>query len=591
LTKPVKSETFAQAIRGAIHTHVVAQALAQHLPLLDACRRLMRATCKGLEWDFASIWVPSDGERMRCYETWARSGYNSTPFKDATRALDVTPGTGLPGRVGGGGSPEWIPDLSVEANFPRAPFAVASGLRSGFAVPFGAEGEVFAVLEFFSRSHRAPDLALLELFATSGAQMSEQVLRRRADQRALSAEAAKRSISVTLNAIMECAPALIIAVNEHGTIQFVNRDAAPYKREQMVGRDWPPHIPGANDDGQRAYLHRVLATGIAETYESNVVATEGTSWFTTHIGPMRDNDRVIGAVLVSQDVTELKNSQREVAAAQRLATVGTMAAGVAHEINTPVQFVNDSILFLRDAARDVFALVAKLQSMRRVVADEQPSVQLQGEISATLAQEQEIDLEYLNENVPNAFQRCLEGMERITTIVRSMKEFSHPAQREMAPVDLNRALQNTLTIARGEYKYVADLEVDLGEIPLVTCHINEINQVILNLVVNAAHAIGDVVSGTDRKGTITVRTRQQGEQVVISINDTGTGIPAAIAPRIFEPFFTTKEVGKGTGQGLALVWAVVREKHGGNVTFESKVGQGTTFFLQLPIAGKPSPQH
>ncbi len=166
-----------------------------------------------------------------------------------------------------------------------------------------------------------------------------------------------------------------------------------------------------------------------------------------------------------------------------------------------------------------------------------------------------------------------------------MKEFSHPAQKEMAAVDLNRAIQSTLTVARGEYKYVADLETDFAELPPVTCHVNDLNQAVLNIVVNAAHAIGDVVKGTDNKGLIKVATRRDGDMVVISITDTGGGIPEHVGHRIFEPFFTTKEVGKGTGLGLAIAYAALTKKHGGSLTFESKLGEGTTFFLRLPLGG------
>jgi signal transduction histidine kinase len=167
-----------------------------------------------------------------------------------------------------------------------------------------------------------------------------------------------------------------------------------------------------------------------------------------------------------------------------------------------------------------------------------------------------------------------------------MREFAHPARKEMAPVDLNRAITNTLTIARNEYVHLAELETDLRELPLVTCHVDQINQVVLNLVVNAAHAIGEVFRSNGVKGRLTVGTRMDGEDVVISVGDTGTGIPEAIREHIFEPFFTTKDVGKGTGQGLALAWTLVTEKHGGTLSYETALGKGTTFFVRLPRAGK-----
>jgi len=200
--------------------------------------------------------------------------------------------------------------------------------------------------------------------------------------------------------------------------------------------------------------------------------------------------------------------------------------------------------------------------------------------------EDDADLPYLLENLPKALDRALEGLSRVTTIVRSMKEFAHPDQREMTASDLNQAINNTLVIARNEYKYVADVTLELEEIPLVRCHLGEVNQAILNIVVNAAHAIGDVVKDSDQRGRITVRTQREGDAVVLSIADTGGGIPVDIRDRIFDPFFTTKGVGKGTGQGLAIARSVIREKHGGELGFETELGKGTTFFIRLPIDGK-----
>jgi PAS domain S-box-containing protein len=290
-------------------------------------------------------------------------------------------------------------------------------------------------------------------------------------------------------------------------------------------------------------------------------------------------------VVIGRDVTVEQQMQTELACAQRLAAVGTLAAGIAHEINTPIQFVNDSLHFLRDAAHDTFGVLKKLQAVHRLAVRSASPAELGDSLTAAQEAQDEADLTYVQENVPKAFDRCLDGLGRVATIVRSMKEFAHPAQKDMAATDLNRAIQNTLTISRNEYKYVAEVRTEFGDLPPVTCHVNDINQVVLNVVVNAAHAIGDVVKGSDRKGAITVHTRRDGECVLVSITDTGGGIPEAVRHRIFEPFFTTKQMGQGTGQGLALAWAIVREKHGGSLTFETTIGKGTTFFIHLPIDG------
>jgi signal transduction histidine kinase len=194
------------------------------------------------------------------------------------------------------------------------------------------------------------------------------------------------------------------------------------------------------------------------------------------------------------------------------------------------------------------------------------------------------DNEDLKRELPPARDRVVDGLARIAEIVRSMKEFSHVDQREMARIDLNRAINSTLVIARSEYKYVAEVKTDFQDLPLVTCHGGQVNQVVLNLVVNAAHAIADnnKARGTTEKGLITVTTRIENGFAVISIGDTGGGIPEAIRKRIFEPFFTTKEVGRGTGQGLSIAHNVIKA-HGGKLDFVTELGKGTTFNVRLPL--------
>ena len=272
----------------------------------------------------------------------------------------------------------------------------------------------------------------------------------------------------------------------------------------------------------------------------------------------------------------------ELRQAQKLESVGRLAAGVAHEINTPVQFVSDSVHFVQDAMRDFTVALDKFRALHRLVVEGAPVEQAAQDAADA---EESADLPYLMENVPKALDRSLEGLGRVATIVRSMKEFVHPAQTAMSPVDLNHSIESTLTIARHEYKLVADLETHLGELPPVTCLGGELNQVVLNLLVNAAHAIADKVAGTDARGLITVSTTLEGDHVVIAVKDTGAGIPEAIRERIFDPFFTTNDVGKGTAQGLALARSVVVYKHHGELTFESRVGEGSTFFVRLPLGG------
>ena len=280
------------------------------------------------------------------------------------------------------------------------------------------------------------------------------------------------------------------------------------------------------------------------------------------------------------DVTELRRLGRELAAAQKLESVGRLAAGVAHEINTPVQFVSDNVQFVRTSMTELAAVIHAYQGLRLAVesaSDVTAAAQLAGNA------ERAADLDYILENAPQALDSSIEGLRRIATIVRSMKEFAHPDQAHKTLTDLNQAIRSTLIIAHNEYKYVAELDAEYGELPAIPCYAGEINQVVLNLLVNAAHAIADVVKDTGGLGRLKVRTRLDGNEVEISIADTGTGIPEAARDKIFDPFFTTKEVGKGTGQGLAIAHSVIVKKHGGTLRFETECGKGTTFFVRLPI--------
>ena len=291
------------------------------------------------------------------------------------------------------------------------------------------------------------------------------------------------------------------------------------------------------------------------------------------------DSEAVGLICVAQDLSVHRRLEAELRQAQKLEAIGRLASGIAHEINTPVQFVSDSIYFVRDGTKDLLSLVEKY---RAVHSDSRSAAPASDALAALRAAEEEIDLPYIVARLPRAVDRALEGLSRIATIVRSMKIFAHPDQRLMAPVDLNQAVQSTLMVACNEYKYVAELETEFGDLPPVKCHAGEVNQAVLNLIVNAAHAIADHAKEGE-KGLIRVRTRREGDSAVISISDTGGGIPSSIRDRIFDPFFTTKEVGRGTGQGLSVARSVIVEKHHGRLSFETELGRGTTFEVRLPL--------
>jgi signal transduction histidine kinase len=288
------------------------------------------------------------------------------------------------------------------------------------------------------------------------------------------------------------------------------------------------------------------------------------------------------------DVTEARRMVRELAQGQKLESVGRIAAGVAHEINTSVQFISDSVRFVRHALRDVPHALA---DYRALAAGALSGKDVTAAAKKAAETDEAADVDYFLKNAPDALDRALEGIGRMGSVVRSMTEFAHPDSRTKADIDLNRAIRTTLNMARNEYKSVAELETDFGDIPTVHCHAGDINQVVLNLVLNAAHAISDVVNGTSAKGCIAVRTRAIGGYVEISIRDTGDGIPEDVRGRIFEPFVTTKEVGRGTGQGLALSRGIVVDTLNGSLHFETETGKGTTFIIRLPVSDEALVTH
>jgi signal transduction histidine kinase len=283
---------------------------------------------------------------------------------------------------------------------------------------------------------------------------------------------------------------------------------------------------------------------------------------------------------------ELKRMQSQLVQAQRLEGIGSLAAGVAHEINTPIQYVTDNVTFLSKS-------VALLTNMSKAVTAVLDAADCAGmpEVEALRRAVDRRKLEFVLSQAPSALHHAREGLERIASIVVAMKEFAHPGSEEKVLVDLARAIETTLTVARSEWKYVATVETSFDPgVPPVLALRNELNQVFLNIIVNAAQAIEGVVGGRlDEKGTIRVTTRVQGPFAVVEVSDTGGGIPADIRARIFDPFFTTKPVGKGTGQGLAIAYNVVVAHHGGRIDVRSEVGVGTSFEISLPIDGVARP--
>ena len=391
-------------------------------------------------------------------------------------------------------------------------------------------------------------------------------------------EVALRDSQRRLQAITENLFEGILVVDVYGHIAFANPSA-----ERMLLKEGGERLAGRDvdtvfllRDGDRSLpfrdgpFARVAGGGEAETSEDGLIVTAdgrmlAVAWA---CAPLMEQDKRRGAIISFRDIRALKDAQREAFQASKLAGIGQLAAGIAHEINTPTQYIGDNLKFIAESFGALGAFLGRFR-------DATP------EIAAAFAA---ADLDYLVQEIPAAAEQSLQGVAQVSRIVLAMKEFSHPGEHDKVITDINRALENTLTVCRNEWKHVAEAMVELDpNLPRVSCLAGEMNQVFLNLIVNAAHAIA--AKGGGAPGTIRVATRRYQDMVEVAIADDGVGIKPEDRDRVFEPFFTTKEVGKGTGQGLAICHDVVVAKHSGQLFFESERGKGTTFFVRLPLEG------
>ena len=387
-------------------------------------------------------------------------------------------------------------------------------------------------------------------------------------------------------AILENASQGIITVNRDWKIQTVNPAAERIFRT-------------SSDNAINQKFHQFFAESSSE--KISICFNELETGPQDLVGLRQDGDEFIVELTTSQvrnsdeslliamirDRTSRVQLESQLALAQKLESVGQLAAGIAHEINTPIQFVGDNIQFLADAFKGIEAQLEYCQRLE----DEFNSQSLPEEVfPSKLMQEKKehadsIGLDFVRNEIPISIEQSIFGIERVATIVQAMKEFSHPGQSEPIAVDINSALDSTVTVARNEWKYVATIETDYErDLPIVMGFPGDLNQAFLNLIVNAAHAIAENGLPQNEMGRISIATRSLEGFVEIQVSDNGCGIEQGHQQKIFEPFFTTKQVGKGTGQGLSIVHAVIAEKHKGKIEVESKLGIGTTFIILLPAA-------
>jgi signal transduction histidine kinase len=415
-------------------------------------------------------------------------------------------------------------------------------------------------------------------------------LRRGVMLRAQAAQTEKR-----LQAIVEANPDLVAMADVH-TRQLLYLNKAG--REILkLGEKEDVAALGLDDIHPSAALERISGEIIPTAIQKGVWTGEATLLtrakvevpaFQVVVAHKSQEGCVEFLSMIAHDLTSRKQGERErhqmeiqLRHAQKLESIGQLAAGIAHEINTPTQFIGDNLRFLQDLFIDLVVLLGQFNLLLRDARTHSFAPERTDEIEKTI---QNINLANLESEIPQSIAQALSGVHRVAKIVQAMKDFSHPGADAKILFDINRAIESTLTVCRSEWKYVADLRTDFDQtLPLISCLPGEFNQVILNIVINAAHAIADKEGGK-AKGIIGVSTRRHGDGVEIRVSDTGTGIPEAARGRIFDPFFTTKEVGRGTGQGLAIARSVIVDKHRGEISFETEMGRGTTFVIRLPQA-------
>jgi PAS domain S-box-containing protein len=557
----------------------VTELLAGADSVREVISQVLETICLNLGWDVGELWwLKEEGDGLRRLENWHRPELDLKKFGRFGTEWMTSEFMGLPDRAF---SSRQL--VCVDGDSDYTGIGVAEGeqpdrLCSAIAFPILVDGGVHGVIQVLAFHRRRRGEHESRFLQDLGELIGQLVERKEAQQ-----EASERLR--LMRELIDSTEAAIYAKSREGRYLLLNRravDILHLDRDYAIGKTDFELFP----EKFAALLSKVDQSVWDQDedieLEELVPFEDGPHTFLSLKFLLRDATRKPYALCgISTDVTRMKDLENRLRDAQRLEAIGQLAAGVAHEINTPTQYVSDNTRFLEDAFRDLTVFTRKSKELIAAVQKGVVSPELTQEVVSTM---ERADVDFLQEEIPLALRQSLDGLERVATIVRAMKEFSHPG-KEKTLVDLNRSIESTITVTRNEWKYVADVVTDFdASLPLVFCTPTDFNQAILNMIVNAAHAIGDVGNGSENKGVITIRTRSVGEWVEVTVEDTGVGIPEENQSKVFEPFFTTKEVGRGTGQGLSIVHRVVTRQHGGTISLTSEVGRGTTFVVRLPLA-------
>ncbi len=392
------------------------------------------------------------------------------------------------------------------------------------------------------------------------------------------------------NLILSALPSVLIIVNADRVIMewtggaehvfgVTANDAVGNRIEQVaLGVNWNEIDPALD-----ACLLKGQTMRLDDCRFRRLNGSEGILGITCAPIPMADSQKW-GALIVGADITERRALEGQLAHSQKLEGIGQLAAGIAHEINTPSQYIGDNVRFVQQGLKDICSVVS---AVRKFVELPDEHALHSPELSQVQVAMREADIDFLLEEIPLAIEQTLEGISHVNRIVSAMKDFSHPGSDKKVSSQVNRLLDSTITVTRNEWKYVAEMVTTFDpDLPAILCFPGDLNQVFLNVIINAAHAIADANKTLQQeKGTIQISTHQTDVSVLVKVRDSGTGIPLQARPHVFDPFYTTKEVGRGTGQGLSIAHNIVKARHGGDIWFETECGVGTTFIIELPLSG------
>ncbi len=388
--------------------------------------------------------------------------------------------------------------------------------------------------------------------------------------------------------ILESITDAFMAIDNEWCFSYLNSQAEQFirqERAELIGKEIWPYLMKIS-----SWFHELLRKAMTEKVSVSREGLCGSQdmWIETHVYPNQE-----GISVYINDITErkrdqqalqrdkeeqkiliskLKSTQNQLLQSEKMASIGQLAAGMAHEINNPIGYINSNLGTMLDHIKALLTVLAAYNEHDALLAQDVEAYKHIQEIK------KQTELEYLKEDIIELINESKEGVSRVMSIVQDLKDFSHVDEADWQCVDLHRGLDSTLNIANNEIKYTAEVIKEYGDLPLVECIPAQINQVIMNILVNAAHSI-------ETNGTITIRTGTNGEEAWLEISDTGRGISSEHITRIFDPFFTTKPVGKGTGLGLSLSYGIL-EKHGGRLEVDSEVGKGSTFRICLPVRHK-----